>query len=293
MAGRIKEHFHLLGELLKIRIITLVSISCAAGYILAKEALDWGIVVPFFGILFLAGASAALNQLQDTDVDARMRRTRQRPLPSHRVGTGAVIAIVFSMSIIGAVTLYIGSGALTMIFGLFAMLMYNAVYTPMKRHTAFAVIPGAVIGAIPPMVGWVAGDGIWSDSQIMLIAFFLFIWQIPHFWLLFLDSEHDYRRAGLPVITDTFSHDQIRRLTFIWMMTAAVTCLMILNFLPINYLIFKVCLLAAGIMLIWKSFRILLSRDSGELYRTIFIQTNIIVLFVFIFLSVDKLIHFI
>ncbi|MEE4312178.1 MAG: protoheme IX farnesyltransferase [candidate division KSB1 bacterium] len=293
MAVWIREHIHLLVELVKIRIIALVSISCAAGYILAKETMDWEIAVPFFGILCLAGASAAMNQLQDSDVDGHMQRTMHRPLPSQRIGTEAVIGIIFSLSIIGVSILYIGSGVLTMMIGLSAMLMYNAVYTPMKRRTAFAVIPGAVIGAIPPMVGWVAGGGNWADPQIMLIAFFLFIWQIPHFWLLFLDSEHDYRRAGLPVITDTFSHDQIKRLTFIWMMTAAVSCLMILNFTPINYLLFKICLLAAALLLIWKSFRVLLSRGSGKIYRTIFVETNIIVLFVLIFLSVDKLIHFI
>jgi protoheme IX farnesyltransferase len=102
-----------------------------------------------------------------------------------------------------------------------AMAWYNGVYTPLKRVTIFAVVPGAVIGAIPPVIGWVAAGGRLSDGAIWFVAAFFFLWQVPHFWLLTLMHGTQYAKAGLRTLADRFTNGEIARLTFAWQLAAA------------------------------------------------------------------------
>ena len=106
-------------------------------------------------------------------------------------------------------------------------MVYNGVYTPLKRVTPFAALPGSFIGALPPVVGWVAAGGYLSDPTMHLVAFFFFLWQIPHFWLLLLFYEKDYADGGMPSLFDRFDRRQIVRLTFLWIAAVCVAALMI------------------------------------------------------------------
>ena len=90
---------------------------------------------------------------------------------------------------------------LAALLGLITVVWYNGIYTPLKRVTAFAAIPGGVVGAIPPVIGWVSGGGDPTDARIIVVAFFFFVWQVPHFWLLLMRIGGDYERAGLPSLT--------------------------------------------------------------------------------------------
>jgi protoheme IX farnesyltransferase len=108
-----------------------------------------------------------------------------------------------------------------LLLGVFAVFWYNALYTYLKRFTAFAAVPGALIGAIPPLIGYSAAGGRLGDPLILLVAIFFFIWQIPHFWLLMLMMGDQYRDAGLPAITAKFARPQLARITFTWMLATA------------------------------------------------------------------------
>jgi protoheme IX farnesyltransferase len=159
----------------------------------------------------------------------------------------------------------------------------------LKRRTAFAVIPGAVIGAIPPAVGWVAGNGTLLSSELLIIAFFFFIWQVPHFWLLLLKYGDDYDKAGYPSLTKLFSHNQIRRITFIWILATAVTSLLLAFYGIISSKTIILLLFLTCIVMVW-SFRGLLKHNQEQIHiRSSFMRINIFFLIVVIFIWIENL----
>jgi protoheme IX farnesyltransferase len=153
-----------------------------------------------------------------------MKRTRGRPIPTGRIDASwalflAVLLILIGMSVLASVK---GDQTLVLALGVLALVWYNGLYTYLKRVTAFAVVPGAMIGAIPPLIGYAALGGALVDPDILLLAFFLFVWQIPHFWLLMLMLGDEYREAGLPTVADRFTRPQLLRITSVWIMATAV-----------------------------------------------------------------------
>ena len=174
--------------------------------------------------------------------------------------------------------------------GWIAVLWYNAFYTPLKKKYAMAVVPGALIGAIPPMIGWVASGGSLLDFRIILIAFCFFIWQIPHFWLLVLIYNKDYEKAGFPTLTKIYTSLQISRITFVWIAALAVSCVAIpiMNNSTNPYTVALLMLL--GVWLVWSSKDILSTYFEKIIFRKAFIRINIYVLIVLILISLDKLI---
>src|SRR3989338_3604878 len=150
MKQKIKQYL----ELAKIRITTLSTVSCATGYILGSGTIDSGIVAPTLGIFLLACSSATVNQIQDKNIDARMSRTKLRPIPSGAVSLYAAWIYAFILFTLGSLILYFGVNMTALVLGLVAFAWYNGVYAIMKRMSSLAVIPGSLIGAIPPLVGW-------------------------------------------------------------------------------------------------------------------------------------------
>jgi protoheme IX farnesyltransferase len=278
-------------DLIKIKITIAVAFTTAVGYLLAAEKLSFAILAPIIGIFLLACGSSALNEYQERKTDRLMRRTKDRPLPAEKIQTKTAIVISFVLIIAGALVLYIGTNLLATLLGIFALFWYNGIYTPLKRKTAFAAIPGAVIGAIPPMVGWISGGGYVFDPKIILIASFFFVWQVPHFWLLLLLSADDYERAGLPSLQRVFSMTQISRITFVWILTTAITSLIIVNFGAIEFLFVKISLVILAIGLLWQAVKILHFQSNLSQFKHAFISINIFALLVIVFLSIDKLIN--
>ena len=122
-------------------------------------------------------------------------------------------------------------GILTaVIIGFITIFWYNVVYTYSKRITSFAVVPGAITGALPPLIGWVAAGGGPLDKPIIFIGFLIFTGQIPHFWLLILKYGEEYKKAGFPTLTDIFTTAQINRLTFSWVISSVFAALFLCYF---------------------------------------------------------------
>jgi heme o synthase len=199
------EFLKTLSELAKVKITFAVALTTITGYLLAKGEFDEGMILPAVGIFLLACGSSAINHYQEREQDAKMERTKDRPIPSGRISPAGALLFAFILSAAGSWLLYTGSGMLAMQLGLLALIWYNVIYTPLKKKSAFAVVPGAVIGAIPPLVGWVAGGGSLADPRAMFMAFFFFIWQVPHFWLLMLKYGEEYTKAGFPSITRIYT----------------------------------------------------------------------------------------
>jgi protoheme IX farnesyltransferase len=280
---------HTLLELSKVKITFAVSLTTITGYVLASGRFDAGLILPTLGIFLLACGSSALNHYQEKDRDAQMERTKNRPIPSGRISAQGALLTAASLSLAGALLIYFGSGMLALQLALLALIWYNFIYTPLKKKTAFAVVPGSVIGALPPLVGWVAGGGSLADPRALIIAFFFFIWQVPHFWLLLLKYGKEYEKAGYPSLTSIYSGKQIRYTTFIWTMATGVTALMLPAFGIVNSLFFSIGTLLATAWLVFMFVKMLRATDEGFNPGYYFMKINYFVLSMIIFLSVDSL----
>jgi len=199
-----------------------VGLTGFTGYFIFKPHLSTELLLVSLGIFLMAVSASALNQIQEVRLDSKMNRTHDRPIPAGRIRlTHALIFTICSM-LCGVFCIYTGGNLLSALIGLFTMLWYNGVYTYFKRMTAFAVVPGALTGTLPPLIGWIAaGGGLW-DKPIIFLEFLFFIGQIPHFWLLILKYGEEYSKAGIPSLTDILKTAQINRLTFTWVITSVM-----------------------------------------------------------------------
>jgi heme o synthase len=281
----------ILFELTKFRISLFASLSALAGSLLARQELSCDAASLLPGIFLLACGSCAFNQYQERRIDAVMERTKGRPLPSGRLNPRTALWTAWGLILAGGLLLLGTSGWRSAALGLFAVFWYNGVYTYLKRKTAFAAIPGALVGVVPPVIGWLSGRGLIDDPRLWVLSFFFFIWQVPHFWLLLLDSAGDYERAGLPSLTRLFSRDQLKRIISIWVMATAVTCLLVPLFFDISVSHFL--LVALTLWLVWSTFRAFSRSTSQDVdIRLAFVRLNIFVLLAVSFLSADRLLRF-
>lgn len=285
-----REQLTILSILMKLRITALVSITTAFGYILYAKEISVDMIMPILGIFLMAAGASALNHLQEYRTDAMMPRTMKRPVPSGKISTELALfyALLFALS--GGVVLLFDGGLLTALLGVLALFWYNAIYTPLKKRSAFAVVPGSVIGAIPPVVGWVSAGGELFAPQILLVALFFFIWQIPHFWLLLLIFDDDYQAAGMPTLSKYFSKQQLSRLTFIWTVATAGLAMLLPLYGVVSSSITMVLLAVSAIGLLLYSLKLLRSVNEMKIYRYSFHGINTFVLLVMIFITLEKLV---
>jgi protoheme IX farnesyltransferase len=285
----LKEKIKIFFELAKVKITSFVTVTTAFGYIAASGKIDLMILPVLFGVLLLAFGSAALNHYQEKDFDSKMNRTKDRPIPSGRISPNTVLKISLILILLGSLILILWTNLLALGLGLLNLIWYNFIYTLLKRKTPFAIVPGSLVGAIPPAIGWAAAGGSLLDPQIIIIAFFFFIWQIPHFWLLLLVMDKDYQQAGFPTLTQIFNHEQLSRITFIWIISTAVTGLMIPLFGMVNELWINLGLFVSGALLTWKAFGLLVETNDFSAFRLNFKYINYFALSVVFLISIDKL----
>jgi protoheme IX farnesyltransferase len=239
-----------LAQLTKVRIALLGALSAGMGAILQDGGALAAAASAAAGVFVLAGGACALNEYQERHLDRQMRRTASRPLAAGLVRPRHAAVLIAVLLAVGTVTLFAGCGAVPTGLGLAAALWYNAVYTPLKRRTAFAAIPGALIGAVPPAVGWTAAGGSLLCPTLWAVGLFFFLWQVPHFWLLLLHHGDDYQRAGLPSLTTRLTTAQLARTTFVWIAASAVSCLFIPMFAALHSYLLVWVLLGAGVWLV-------------------------------------------
>ena len=187
-------------ELLKFRLSFLVAFSCAFGYVLASSEVNWiALAMLFLGGFLLSGSSVIINQIIEKDLDSLMTRTMNRPLPTYRVSVNEATSVAVFCLLAGVSILLLYTNLLTTILSVVSMILYGFVYTPLKRVGPVAVFVGAIPGALPPLLGWVAATG--SISHEALIIFGIqFIWQFPHFWAIAWVSDDDYKKAGFKLL---------------------------------------------------------------------------------------------
>jgi protoheme IX farnesyltransferase len=276
--------------LIKIRITSLVSFTTALGYILYSHKLDFEIIYPVLGIFLLACSSAAVNHFQDRKIDAKMNRTKNRPLVNGSVTPVQVISLSLILLLSGGVLLLYKTNIITLIIGLLTFFWYNIVYTPLKRVTPFAVIPGSLVGALPPLAGWTAAGGNILDSNILYVCLYFFIWQIPHFWLLVLAYSDDYKEAGLPVLTDIMKIKSITIFTFFWIIFLMFISAGMIFFGIIDFNFLKIILIFSIFVMLFSAVAFLKSEINRKNIFRLFNRINLFTIIVIILLSINKLI---
>src|SRR3569623_2037289 len=188
-------------QLLKPRVMSLVVFTALTGLVCADTRVNPILAgVAILCIAVGAGASGALNMWYDADIDAKMRRTRGRPVPSGRVQGADALALgvvlsLFSVMLMGMALNWLAAGLLA-----FTIFFYAVVYTVwLKRWTAQNIVIGGLAGALPPVIGWAAATGTVPLNAWLLCAI-IFMWTPPHFWALSLYTSEDYQKAGVPMM---------------------------------------------------------------------------------------------
>lgn len=182
-------------EITKIRLAVSVVFSSIAGYLLGADVVDFKtLLLLAIGGYCMVGASNAYNQIIERDLDALMDRTRNRPVPAGRMSVNTAFAIASILTIIGIIILYIINPQ-TAMFGAISIFLYVSVYTPLKTKTPLSVFVGAIPGAIPFMLGWVAATDNFGIEPGTLFAL-QFFWQFPHFWAIGWFLFEDYKKGG-------------------------------------------------------------------------------------------------
>ncbi|MFC5047274.1 heme o synthase [Aquimarina hainanensis] len=182
-------------EITKMRLALSVVFSSVAGYLLGVETISWStLVLLAIGGYLMVGASNAFNQIIERDLDQLMDRTKNRPIPSGRMSVNTAFIIASIFTILGLTVLYIINPK-TAMFGAISIFVYVSLYTPLKTKTPLAVFVGAIPGAIPFMLGWVAATNDFGiePGTLFMIQFF---WQFPHFWAIGWFLFDDYKKGG-------------------------------------------------------------------------------------------------
>jgi heme o synthase len=275
-------------QLSKFTIMLPVGLTGFTGYFIFNPHISSHLLSVSLGIFLMAVSASALNQIQEKVLDSKMNRTHDRPLPAGRIGLRhAVLYSIFCL-ITGTLFIYSGGNILASLIGLFTVLWYNGIYTYLKRISSFAVVPGALTGALPPLIGWVAaGGGIW-DKPIIFLEFLFFIGQIPHFWLLILKYGEEYNKAGIPTLTDIFKTEQLNRLTFTWVITSVIAAVFLCYLEVIKNGPVILILLIASVFLIWKFSALIRTGADGKTYKKYSILLNSYFLLVLILLISDR-----
>jgi protoheme IX farnesyltransferase len=285
----IRAAWRRLARLTRVRLSFFVALSAATGHAAAAYRLSWEMLVPAAGCILLAGGSSALNQYQERGLDALMRRTRSRPIPAGEMHPRT--ALLVSLALIGAGLALLGllGGTWAALFGALAILLYNGLYTWMKRWSAFAAVPGAVIGGLGPAIGWVSGGGEVTSSALLAIFLVFYLWQVPHFWLLSLNFPDDYRAAGLPDPVAVLGRDRLFRLVVVWSTCTAFATLLLPLFGLLHSLALYLILCASALSLALLLFRTQ-RRDGADQrrFRVGFAGINFFVLVTMLLLIVES-----
>jgi len=260
--------------LAKVPLCLLIGCSTVFGFILADPYISVGALLTGVGVFILATGAATLNSYQEYRLDSELERTQNRPLPKgvlppRQAGIQAAFLLFVGLFVLFAATRII-SPVFTAIL---AVVLYNGVYTPLKKMTVLAILPGAFCGALPPYIGWLSGGGeAVSYTAILLISLFT-LWQIPHFWLILLNYKEEYEKSNLPSLLKQFSEDSLKRFFVTWIGALVLVMLMFLSLpFPLGSFFSITIILNAFFLLVVFSYGLAFQKTCN--YRILFIVLN-------------------
>ncbi len=262
-----------LWELTRPRLSMLSVITAIVGYLAAQPQRDLSLLACLIlGTSLAAGGAAALNQWLERDVDARMARTRNRPIPSGAVSPELAMVYGLVLCAGGDLLLLVGVNGLAAFLALLTQLSYLLAYTPLKKHTSWSTEIGTIPGAIPPLIGWAAAEGGISLLGWLLFAIMV-CWQIPHFMAIAWTHRHDYEKAGFLMSTVIEpSGRQSARKSLVFTIGLLVTSLLptLFGYTTIYYALVAS---AAGLWMLHRALRFCRSEIRDEAARQLFITS--------------------
>ncbi len=260
--------------LTKARLTLSVVFSSVAGYVLAAPSPSiLHILLLSVGGYGLAGASNAFNQIIEKEIDAKMKRTQNRPIPSGRMSVQMAFVIALSLLILGLVVLY-SFNPKTAMFGAISVFLYTCAYTPLKTVTPLSVFVGAIPGAIPFMLGWVSETGSFGieSGVLFMIQFF---WQFPHFWAIGWYMHEDYQRAGINMLP-TGKPGNATALQIIlytlWTMVISVFPVLGLSGALVLSVPGAIAVVLAGFVLLWFGFALYRNQNQSSAKKLLIVS---------------------
>lgn len=208
-------------QLSKSTLSLAIALSAFVGYSITGKVNLSDSILLIIGVFLLSSAASAINQYQEKNTDLLMLRTLNRPIPSKIISPRNALFFSIILMFFGVLFLSLLS-YICIILGLLNIVIYNFIYTPLKYKSQFALIPGGLVGAIPPLIGWFATGGNTLSPAIMFISVFMFLWQIPHFWILLIKYQVDYKNAQIKNVTENISINKIKFILFIWILSTSV-----------------------------------------------------------------------
>lgn len=281
-----------LKQLTKVGLSLSVVFSSIAGYLLAVETINYTTLLLLgIGGFLMVGASNAFNQIIEKDTDALMKRTMNRPLPTGRMNVSTALIVAVSFTVIGLTILY-NINEKSALFGAISIFLYTSVYTPMKAMTPLSVFVGAIPGAIPFMLGWVAATDTFGiePGMLFLIQFF---WQFPHFWAIAWLQYDEYKKAGFNLMPMGVKNRRAVIQIIIY-----TSCLILVSIIPVLkrtgafyiYPITALILVAFGAVMLYYAFR-LYQRQTDKEARQLMLSSVLYITIIQIIYVVDKFLH--
>ena len=264
-----------------------VSLSALFAYIMAKGDVGVDMFLATFAVLLVAMGVSTLNQVQEYKEDGLMERTKNRPIAAGRMTprTGYIITAI--LVVLSMILIYSLLGLTGVNIFMFAFIWYNLMYTPLKKKSALAVVPGAILGAIPPAIGWLVAGNSLMELEFLALALYFFIWQVPHYWLLVMLFHGDYNDAGYPTAMRLFGQASLQRLTFIWLIfTIQAGIFLVSIFEP--YIASIVLSIMVGLWAFISSLELLKEKFVLSNARSVFWKINVSFLAIIIILSIDE-----
>jgi protoheme IX farnesyltransferase len=271
-----------------------VSLSALFAYIMAKGEIGLDMFLATFSVLLVAMGVSTLNQVQEYIEDGKMERTKNRPIAAGRMSprTGIIISVI--LILLSFVLIYSLLGLTGINFFAFAFIWYNLMYTPLKKRSALAVVPGAVLGVIPPAIGWLVAGNTLFEAEFIALAVYYFIWQVPHFWLLVMLFHGDYKDGGYPTAMRLFGEGTLQRLTFVWLVLTIQAGIFLVYTFNVYSDITIAFAIGFGIWSFLTAMQLLKKEFQLSDARAIFWKINASFLGIIILLSIDEYIkhHF-
>ncbi|MFT5660071.1 MAG: protoheme IX farnesyltransferase [Sulfurimonas sp.] len=269
-----------------------VSLSALFAYIMAKGEIGTDMFIATFAVLLVAMGVSTLNQVQEYKEDALMDRTKHRPIASGKMTPTTGMIISATLVIISLVLIHDLLGMTGVNLFLFAFIWYNLVYTPLKKKSALAVVPGAILGVIPPAVGWLTAGHALAEQEFFALGLYFFIWQIPHYWLLVMLHYGGYKDAGYPTVMRLFGQDSLQRLTFVWLILTMFTGVFLVDIFNPQSTFIYVLLIINAIFAFLSSLKLLQASFELTDARSVFWKINLAFLTTIILLSIEEMIQF-
>jgi protoheme IX farnesyltransferase len=265
-----------------------VSLSALFAYIMAKGEIGLDMFLATFSVLLVAMGVSTLNQVQEYREDSKMERTKNCPIAAGRMSpkTGTIIAVV--LILISFALIYSLLGLTGINFFAFAFIWYNLMYTPLKKRSALAVVPGAILGVIPPAIGWLVAGHTLFELEFIALAVYYFIWQVPHFWLLVMLFHGDYKDGGYPTAMRLFGEGTLQRLTFVWLILTIHAGIYLVYTFHVYSMITVALAAVLGIWAFLTSIKLLKKEFKLTDARSIFWKINAAFLGIIVLLSIDE-----